>query len=92
MAETRRGSVSGGGTAPFDAESRAQTKQWLDNWKRAGPILEDIRVRELRQLTESESGRIVCEVLWPSVTPGGGDDGEGLTPIKNALRQLALRP
>lgn len=67
-------------------------KRWLDNWRRTGPILEDIRVQELRQLTETESGRIACEILWPSVTPGGGDDAEGLEPIKNALRRLAQRP
>ena len=76
----------------FDADARAQMKRWLDNWKVTGPILEDIRVQELRQLTETEAARIARDLLWPMVEPGGGDDAEGIAPMKDALQRLAHTP
>jgi len=75
---------------PFDAEARAKTAEWLNNWARLGPILEARRVSELRQLTDVESARIAVELLWPMAS-GPGDNGEGLRAIHDVLRRLAER-
>jgi hypothetical protein len=62
----------------LDAESRAQMKRWLENWKRVGPILEAERWARLAGMTDEEAqgaSRRVLE-LWQ---PGWhGDDGEEL--------------
>ena len=76
---------------PFDAEARAKTTEWLDNWARIGPLLEARRVAELRQLTDAESAWIAVELLWPMVLPGPGDDGTGLRAMHDVLRRLAGR-
>ncbi len=78
-----------GSAQPDDTEMRVQMKRWLDNWKRVGPILEASRVEGLRRLTEDEAARIARDLLWPMVPPGGGDDAEGIAPMKDALRRLA---
>jgi hypothetical protein len=75
----------------FDDEARAETAAWLENWARVGPQLEARRVSELRQLTDSESARIAVELLWPMVTPGPGDRGEGIRAMHDVLRRLAER-
>lgn len=76
---------------PFDAQARAETAQWLENWARTGPLLEARRVAELRQLTSADAARIAVELLWPMVPPGPGDDGAGLAPMRDVLRRLAAR-
>lgn len=79
---------------PFDDKARAQMKEWVDNWKRVGPILEAERVAELRGLSETESARIAVELVWPMGTLGdhrGGDDAAGLMPMKDALLKLGAR-
>jgi hypothetical protein len=76
---------------PFDAQARAETAQWLDQWARTGPLLEARRVAELRQLTSADAARIAVELLWPIVPPGPGDDGAGLEPMNRLLRRLAER-
>lgn len=79
-------------TRPFDDKARAQMAEWVDNWKRVGPILEAERVAGLRALSETESARIAVELLWPMAPIGGGDAGEGLVRIQAALRRLAEAP
>jgi hypothetical protein len=76
---------------PFDAHARSETARWLENWARVGPHLEARRVAELRQLTDVESARIAVEWLWPMVSPGHGDDGEGLLALRDVLRRLPAR-
>lgn len=75
----------------FTDEERALTRRWLEHWKIAGPALEAQRVASLRELDEAEAARIAVELLWPLAEPGGGDAGEGLRPVRDALRLLALR-
>ena len=79
------------GAKSFDAEARAETAEWLRGWARTGPILEARRVSELQQLTDVESARLAVEVLWPMVSPGHGDDGEGVRALHDVLRRLAER-
>ena len=76
---------------PFDDQARADMKRWLDVWKIAGPMLDDERVAGLRRLTATEAARIVVELLWPMVPVGGGDSGEGLVPMRDALRRMAAQ-
>ncbi len=75
---------------PYDEKARAETKQWLEHWKVAGPILDADRVANLRQLGEAAAARIALD-LWSMARIGTGDSGEGLTPMKDALRRLAGR-
>ena len=77
---------------PFDDQARAEMKRWLDVWKVAGPMLDAERVASLRRLTETDAARIAVELLWPMVGVGGGDSGEGLLPMRDALRRLAAQP
>jgi hypothetical protein len=62
----------------LDDDGRAQMKQWLDNWARVGPLLEEERWARLRSMTEEEAQQATRRVLelwrpeWPS------DNGEGL--------------
>jgi len=39
----------------YTPEQIAATRQWVENWKRVGPILEKIRHEELRAMTDEES-------------------------------------
>lgn len=46
--------------------------QWLRQWKSAGPALEEVRKRELRELTDEEALRIseaVLSIPAPPVSP-----------------------
>jgi hypothetical protein len=79
---------------PVDAKTRAQMKQWLDNWQRVSPQLEAERLEQLRRLDDGESARVARDLVWPMGTLGGnrgGDDAGGLLPMKDALRQLGVR-
>jgi hypothetical protein len=63
---------------PLNVEERAQMKQWLDNWKRTGPILEAERWARLRAMTDEQaqrSSQLVLELWQPD---WHGDDGEEL--------------
>ena len=88
------GSQPTGAEPPLDAETHAQMKQWLDNWKRVGPLLEAERLEKLRRLDDTESARIACDLVWPMGTLGdhrGGDDAAGIVPMKEALGKLGMR-
>jgi hypothetical protein len=62
----------------LDAESRAQMKQWLDNWKVVGPILDAERWDRVKAMTDAEACRAALWLLdlwrpdWPT------DDGQEL--------------
>jgi hypothetical protein len=70
---------------PLTVVERAQMRRWLETWRRAGPILEQERINRMRGLTELDAARIACD-LWRLARPGGGDDAEGLLPLKVALQ------
>ncbi|HZZ27406.1 MAG TPA: hypothetical protein VFE46_05300 [Pirellulales bacterium] len=38
----------------YTPEQIAATRQWVENWKRVGPLLEKIRHEELRALTDDD--------------------------------------
>ena len=55
-----------------------EMKEWLRNWERVGPLLEQERWERLVNMTPEEAQRAIAYVLdlW---RPGlRGDDGEGL--------------
>ena len=62
----------------LDAESRAQTKRWLDNWKSVGPILEAERWTRVRALTDEAAWREAHGLLQWWDSEWQGDGGEGL--------------
>ena len=63
----------------YDEKARAATKQWLESWKVAGPILDAERVANLRRLDDATAARIALG-LWSMARLGTGDSGEELSP------------
>jgi hypothetical protein len=64
--------------AALDATTRRQLRQWLDTWKRVGPILDAERWERLRAMTEAEAqhaSQLVLELWQPD---WHGDDGAEL--------------
>ncbi len=62
----------------LDAESRAQMKRWLENWKRVGPILEAERWDRVRAMTDADASQAATWLfdLWQPDWPS--DEGEEL--------------
>lgn len=57
---------------------RVQMRQWLENWRRVAPLLEQERVERVRALTDDEAwleSQALFELWEPTMT---GDAGEGL--------------
>ncbi|MBM4032470.1 MAG: hypothetical protein FJ291_11890 [Planctomycetes bacterium] len=42
---------------------KQQHKQWVDTWKRAGPMLEDFRYEELRRFRHEDNVKIIDALL-----------------------------
>jgi hypothetical protein len=63
---------------PADAEVRAQMKQWIEQWRRVGPLLEQERWDRLAAMTDEEAREAAVQVFtfwspdWPT------HDGEEL--------------
>ena len=57
---------------PADPEVRAQMKQWVEQWARVGPILEQERWDRLAAMTDEEAREAAVQVLsfwspdWPT--------------------------
>lgn len=62
-------------------EERRQTKQWLDNWARVSPLLDEERWARVAALTDQDAVRMALD-LWRFARPRCGDDGEGLQAVK----------
>ena len=62
----------------FDADTRAQLKQWVDNWARVGPLLEAERERRLAATTDAEAQADSWRVLELWQSDWHGDDGDAL--------------
>lgn len=71
----------------LDDDEREQMRQWLANWQRAGPLLEQERTERIRALSDTDAARMALD-LWHFAQPGRGDDGEGFLPMKRALQKL----
>lgn len=53
------------------------TRRWVETWRRAGPALEAIQLRELRELSDEQRAlqiddllRIACQFATPRLTSG----------------------
>jgi hypothetical protein len=53
-------------------------KEWLQNWARVGPLLEQERWERLANMTPEEAQRVVANVLDLWQPHWRGDDGEEL--------------
>ena len=42
-----------------NTDKRAAMKQWAENWRRVGPILEEIRHAELCRMTDQEAAEAI---------------------------------
>jgi hypothetical protein len=61
---------------PLDAAARAGLKQWVDTWKRAGPLLEEERWVRLRSMTTADAQAATWRLLEMWQPDWVGDDGE----------------
>lgn len=63
---------------PLDEDGRALARQWLDNWKHVGPILERERWDRVRALTDVDAARDALDLFdtWSPDWPA--DEGEAL--------------
>ncbi len=76
---------------PSDESARAQMKQWADNWKRVGPILEAERWDRLAAMTGVERTNMAVELLSLYQSDKPGDNDEGLLAIQRAFAKWRPR-
>ena len=69
---------------PLTPEERAGLKQWLENWRIAGPVLEAERAARVAALTDQEASRMALD-LWRLAIPGRGDQAAGLLELKRLV-------
>lgn len=74
----------------LNEDERTQMRQWLENWKAAGPLLEQQRLTRLQLLSDAEAARMALD-LWQFARPDAGDKGEGLRRMAQALQKLGPR-
>ena len=70
--------MSASNPLPLTDVEKTQMRQWLENWRRVGPLLEEERRQRVAALTDDEAWRESQGLLgwWdPAMT---GDAGEGL--------------
>lgn len=70
--------MSSNSSLHLDAATRARLKQWLANWNRVGPMLDDERWARLRSMTDQEAQEATRRVLELWQPDWHGDDGEEL--------------
>lgn len=70
---------------PADADTRAATKQWLENWKHVGPLLDAERWTRLEAMTAGQRADMTLDLLslWQPDRPG--DDADGLIRVQRAF-------
>ena len=66
------------------ADEQTQMRQWLENWRIAGPLLEAERASRVAALTDDQAVPMALD-LWRLAIPGRGDDAEGLVLLKRLL-------
>lgn len=71
----------------LDEREREQMRRWLENWRLAGPLLEQERTERIRALSDTDAARMALD-LWHFAQPDRGDDGEGLLPMTQAQQKL----
>ena len=76
----------------LDAAGRAAMKQWLDNWKRVGPLLDQERWDRLAAMSDADAQRATRQVLelWQPDSPT--DEGEGLILLQRVFASARRRP
>lgn len=79
-------------TPLLDAAGRAAMKQWLDNWKRVGPLLDQERWDRLAAMSDADAQRATQQVLelWQADWPT--DEGEGLILQQRVFAHARRRP
>jgi hypothetical protein len=67
-------------------------KQWIENWKRVGPILEEERWARLAAMTAEEAQRVTRDLLELWQPDWKGDDGEELLLHQRVFARARGRP
>lgn len=77
---------------PLSDDERAQMRQWLENWKVVGPLLEAERWAKLRAMTEAEAWEATRDVVALWQPDWRGDQGEALLLQQRVFRRASLQP
>jgi hypothetical protein len=77
------------GVSAPDASARA--REWRENWKHAGEVLEAERWQRLAGLAQADRARMVLDLLtlWRPGVPG--DDAEALVIVQRAFGRVQSR-
>ena len=74
----------------WTAEERERTRQHFERWRRVGPILDGIRFRELRAMSDEERVRSLTSVLACPV-PRQADEPSGWLAWQKVRKQWMKR-
>ena len=66
-------------------ELRAKNREFVEHWRRVGPLLEKIRYRQLRRMTQRECQRAIRAVLDVGVRFAGPRKSSGLVEFQRLL-------
>jgi cobalamin biosynthesis Mg chelatase CobN len=68
---------------------KEQLKQWVETWKRAGPLLEEFRYEELRRFRHEEGVKIIDSLLEMGYQHRVNVPTSGLVELQLLLRKTA---
>jgi len=72
-------------------EQIAQTKKWVETWRKAGPILEKIRREEVRNLDSFKTISLLCGSADYTVAPRAPKPTSGLIEQQFWFMKIARR-
>lgn len=64
------------------------SKEWVEHWKRVGPELEKVRIRELRNLNYEEQRPLIDALLQLGVDRAVPRNTSGLVELQRRLARL----
>lgn len=64
------------------------TKQWVDTWRQAGPALEQIRLRELRDEDTQLSLRLLARAFNQATAMQLPDESSGMVEMQRHFAKL----
>ena len=70
-------------SVPKESDSKA----WIERWRRCGPVLEEIRRRELREFKQSENAHIVDGLMQLGHDPPVRRETSGLVEQQRLFRR-----
>ena len=72
----------------------SEDQRWVENWRKAGPLLEAVRAKELRALTPERAlfyAEALFSIPWPEDVLARRRTHSGLLDQQDLLRRLRVR-